>query len=168
MSKVKKLTLSSVLLGSVMVCLCLASAFPVMSLTLIAIASIVTYAALIECQMTYSLLLYVAASILGFLIVPDKSCVIMYTFLFGAYPFIKHISEKLRFKALRWVIKILCVNALIFALYFLFKSVLLSFVPGDFLLVFAYLIFNFVFITFDICITRLKAFYMWRVHRRII
>lgn len=168
MSKVKKLTLSSVLLGGVMVCLYLASAFSVMSLSLIAIASIITYVALIECQITYSLLLYVAASVLGFIVVPDKSCVIMYTFLFGAYPFIKHLSEKVRFKAVRWTIKILCVNALIFVLYFLFRSVLLAFVPGDFLLIFAYLIFNFVFITFDICITRLKAFYMWRVHRRII
>jgi len=168
MSKIKRLTLSSVLLGGVIVSLYMASAFPVMSLTLIAIASIITYIALIECGGLYSLLMYIAASVLGFLIVPDKSCVILYTFLFGAYPFIKHFSEKVRFKTLRWLIKILCINALVFTLYFLFSSVLLAFVPGDFLLIFAYLIFNVLFITFDICITRLKAFYMWRVHRHII
>lgn len=168
MSKTKRLTVASILLAGVLLTLYLASAFPVMSLTLIAIASIVTYVAIIECKMSYALLLFVAVSILGFFIVPDKSCVILYTFLFGAYPFVKHLSEKIKFKAISWVVKIFCVNALIFVLYFAFQSVLLAFVPSDFLLIFAYLIFNFVFITFDICVTRLKAFYMWRVHRHIV
>ena len=167
MRKVKKLTLSSFFLAGVIVALYLASTFSVMSLTLIAIAAIVTYVALIECGTVYSLLLFVAASGLGFLIVPDKSCVILYALLFGLYPFIKHFSEKIKIKAISWAVKILCVNVLVFTLYFLFSELLLSFVPGDFLLIFAYLIFNFVFITFDICITRLRVFYMWRVHRNI-
>ncbi len=168
MSKVNKLTLSSILLAGAVLCLYLASAFPVMSLTLIAIASIITYVAIIECKSLYALMVYIATTALGFLIVPDKSCVILYTLLFGAYPFIKHFSEKVKIKALSWLIKLLCVNALIFILYFAFKELLLSFVPANWLLIFAYLAFNFVFITFDICITRLKVFYMWRIHRHIV
>lgn len=168
MSKTKKLAVCSILLAGVILALYLASAFPVMSLTFTAIASIITCVSIVECGVFYSAILFAAATALGFLTVPDKSCVIMYAFLFGAYPFIKHFSEKIKYRILSWTVKILCVNALLFFLYFAFRTVLLGFVPGDFILIFAYLIFNFVFITFDLCITRLKAFYMWRVHRRIV
>ncbi|MBR5479622.1 MAG: hypothetical protein IKU84_05545 [Clostridia bacterium] len=168
MSNTKKLAVCSILLAGVVLTLYLASAFPVMSLTLAAIASIITYVSLVECGVVYSAILFVAAGAMGFLVIPDKSCVIMYTFLFGAYPFIKHFSEKVKYKVISWSVKILCVNALLFFLYFAFRTVLLGFVPGDFILIFAYLIFNFVFIVFDICITRLTAFYVWRIHRHIV
>lgn len=167
MSRVKKLTLSSILLACIVIILYLASLFPVMSLTLIAIAGLLTYVAIIECGAAYSLLMFIAASVLSFLLVPDKSCAVLYTLLLGIYPFIKHFAERIKVRALAWIVKILSANLLVLILYRFFSAVLLSFVPDDVLLIFAYLAFNAIFILFDVCITRLEVLYIWRIRRHI-
>lgn len=168
MKKAKKITVSAILAALSVVLLWLASVFPILSLSLIAIAGLLPAVVVIECGLAPAAAMYAVSCILALLLAPDKSCAILYAVLFGDYPFIKYFAERVRLRPLSWCIKLLAANALLALLYFAFRSVLLSFVPGETVLVFGLVMFNLIFVLYDICFTRLTAFYMARIHPHIV
>ena len=168
MRKAKKITVSAILIALTVVLLYLAAFFPVMSLSLIAIAGLLPAVAIIECGVSYSAAMYLASCILTLLLIPDKSCAILYAVLFGNYPFVKYFAERIKSHVLSWCIKIGAANALFALLFFVFRSVLLSFVPDNVLLIVTIALFNIIFIMYDFCFTKLTAFYMTRVHQHIV
>lgn len=56
---------------------------------------------------------YISVSLLSFLLVPDKECVLMYALFFGYYPIIKASIEKIKIKPLVYIAKFLVFNACI-------------------------------------------------------
>ncbi len=54
---------------------------------------------------------YFATSVLSFFLVPDKECMLMYVLFFGYYTIIRLFIEKIKFSALRLVIKLIIFNA---------------------------------------------------------
>lgn len=63
----------------------------------------------------WALAVYVAVSILGLFIIPDKEAAVFYTAFFGYYPIIKPPIESKLPKALQWVIKFAIFNLACFA-----------------------------------------------------
>lgn len=168
MKSTKKLAICSILTALILVLLYFASVFPVLSLSLIAIAGLLPAVAIIECGLSYGTTMYIASVILTLLLAPDKQCAILYTVLFGDYPIIKYFAEQIHIRWLMWGIKFVVVNSLMLGLYFIFNSVFFAFIPSEMLLWISFATFNIIFIMYDLCFTRLTTFYMVRIHHHIV
>ncbi len=145
----------------------LTSLFPTMSLTLLAISGLVTAVAVSECGLKRAGLVYLAASVLSLFIVLDKQNVMLYIFLFGHYPIIKSIIERIRNPVVAWVIKMFSANVLIIAVFIVIIK-LLGIEQDTFFgeLMVSLLISNAAFVLYDICMTRLMLIHATRSHKR--
>lgn len=104
------------------ICLALALAFifggtvvPGVDLTLFAIASLFTAVMIIEAGVGGGALLFAAACILGFILIPNKPAVLTYAVFFGYWPILKLYFEKISAPAVQiackcaFFILVLCV-----------------------------------------------------------
>ena len=101
---------SVIALGGICLALTLAFLFagsvaPGIELTLFALSSLFTAVMLLESGVGAAALLYAAAVILGFFIVPNKLAMIPYAFFFGYYGILKFYVEKLHSGILQVIIK---------------------------------------------------------------
>ena len=127
--------------------------------------------AVIEINIRWAWGAYFSSAILVF-IFAETEAKLMYVLLFGYYPILKAIIEKLRKPIIEWVLKYLVFNVSVLAVYagmsFIFDLGLDDI--GDFgkysvyiLLVMA----NIVFALYDITVSRIAMLYMVRLHDRI-
>jgi hypothetical protein len=79
-------------------------------LSLLGAGSIVVAIAVIELKSRGGLLVYIASSVLGAILVPDKLFVISYICFFGYYPIVKYALERIDKLALEWILKFLLFN----------------------------------------------------------
>lgn len=92
--KTFKLALGGICLALTIVLLFLASFTPGVELTLYALSSIFVAIMIIETGMGGGLLLYVAALILGLILLPNKLAILPYAAIFGYYGCLKFLIEK--------------------------------------------------------------------------
>lgn len=153
---VKKMTFAAMLTAiSVVICM-LASAFSNMSLSITAITGVFSAMAMISMGYKYAWLVYIATSILVWLLLPNKECAVFYTVLFGHYPMVKLLTERIGKRCFVWPVKLFEYGILfaIDVLAFRFLSgIWMAFNSAK-----AYLLVVFffaMFILYDICIGRL-------------
>lgn len=165
--KTERLTLLAVFTALSLAFMFLSSVFPMGQMGVLAVASLFGIAAVVEYGIGGGALVYAASAILGFLIIPDKSQTIIYTTFFGYYPVIKHVAEKQKSRIVEWAIKLVVFNAALCVVLFAFSITIfdLSRLGNSYLLVFA--LCNVVFVIFDFGVTKLIAFYTYRIHNRI-
>ncbi|MCH5316428.1 MAG: hypothetical protein J1E05_00505 [Eubacterium sp.] len=53
---------------------------------------------------------YIAVSLLSLMLVPEKECVMMFVLFFGYYPIIRESFEKIKSKAIRFILKFILFN----------------------------------------------------------
>ena len=112
------------------VMLMLVPVLPVMLYCAPVLAGFCAAAAAEEFGVTYSLGVYIAASILSFLLAADKEAVLVYILLTGAYPSVSVIIEGRLKKLLpKLAVKLAVINAGLFAYYF--SAVYLVGVPKE-------------------------------------
>ncbi len=99
-SKTMKIALGGICLALTVIFLFGGSVIPGIELTLFAISSLFTAVMIMESGVKGGVLLYVAAVLLGFAVIPNKLAMIPYAFFFGYYGIIKYYIEKL---SNRWV-----------------------------------------------------------------
>lgn len=164
-SKTRNITLSAVLIALNVVFLYLAVILPSGRMGFVAVSSLFVVAGVIELGISPAVLVFVSCSILGALILPDKTAVIVYALFFGYYPIVKSLAERSRSKVLTWVVKLAVFNAAFTALWFLFKTILFDSKYLETSLLLIYPAINLVFIIFDIGLTRLISFYIVRISK---
>jgi len=149
------------------VLLYLASLLPVQRLGIVAISSLFGIAAVIEAGLAADVFVFIGSSLVGWLVVPDKSVILIYTLFLGYYPIVKSLAEKLGKPAAQWCIKLAVFNAALSAAWFLFSS--LVFAPGIHKLGTAvvFIAGNAAFILYDIGLTKLISFYIVRISKNI-
>ena len=163
----KNITLSAAFTALSVLFAFLSSAFPTMSLTILAISGVVSAFALSECGYKYACLTYLAVSVISAFLVPDKTCVAFYVLLFGHYPIVKTLIERVGNRWLSWGIKLLLINALGALIFYLTTSILTP--SGDFSLdggKFIIIVYNLAVILYDLCIGKLMFIYLSRRGRR--
>ena len=142
---------------SVVVCV-IAGMLQTMSLAITALAGLLTAISLILCGFKYSLLVYIATSILAVFLVPNKECAVYYILLFGHYPMTKLLLERIGKRFLSWLSKLLVANFLYVAEMLIAAYVLGVYeVVGTALFFVTLLLFNVVFVLYDICLTRVMV-----------
>ena len=99
-SKTMNIALGGICLALTIIFLFGGSIVPGIELTLFAISSLFTAVMILEVGTKGGVLLYMAAVLLGFAIIPNKLAMIPYTFFFGYYGIVKYYIEKL---SSRWL-----------------------------------------------------------------
>ena len=164
--KTRMITTSALLISLTMVFLYLSSIFPTMQLTFVAAASIFVVVQVVENGIKGGLFVFVGSTLLGFLIVPDKTSMFLYALFFGYYPIVKSLAERLNNAVLRWVIKLVVMNAALAVILVFFGELIFDLSTFKYgVWVFAAM-FDVAFILFDIAITQLVALYMRRFHKK--
>jgi hypothetical protein len=122
----KRVAFTAMLCALSVIVLYLSSILPTLRLALIAIAGILPAAAVIRFGLPSGFILYAAVSILAAILLPSKGSAILYIFIFGHYPMIKNLIERLRRLWLEWVLKLALFNILLTALILLFSAAVLD------------------------------------------
>lgn len=160
----KKLSLSAVLCALGVVFLALGSVISALDLTMVALASILVYFAVLEMKSPYQYLIYAVTSILSLLILPDKFAAFLYLIFGGIYPVLKRAFERLP-DVPCWILKVLYFNAVITAM--VLGSKYLFGVDEDELTITLYIFGNLAFIVYDIAMTKLLTFYLTGLRKKL-
>lgn len=109
-------------LGGIVASLCLlmmflTAVFPPLNMTLPLFAGMFISVVAIETSPSWALVTYAAVSILSFFITPDKQAPVFFALLFGYYPVLKDIIEKLKYIVLRFILKLTVFNIAIVLIY---------------------------------------------------
>lgn len=115
---------------------------------------------------------YISVSILSFVLVADKECVLMYALFFGYYPIIKDSVEKIKKKlpttAAKFLIFNICITAAEFVSFYVFG--IPFFDDGKFsvwfIALFAVLM-NLLFVLYDVMLNRFYLLYRQKLENRI-
>lgn len=94
-------------------------------------------------------------SILGLILLPDKGMALIYLGLFGLYPVLKSRFEKGKGLVVGWCMKIAYFNVVFAVLWFGFRTMFLTALPGWLSSTLIWSVGNAVFIAYDIGLTRL-------------
>ncbi len=167
MKQTGKITLCAMLAALASVFM-LTAYFPYLTYGIPAIAGIFVMIALIETGKGYAFLTYGASAVITlFLVEPEAK--LLYVCFLGFYPILKAVFEQLKSRVLEYILKFTTFNAALILIYTLFASIFG--ITDNFITVFgvfgiAILVLgaNFVFLMYDICLSKFARIYLFKLH----
>lgn len=137
--------------------------FEVLDLTLAGLAAIIVTFAVMEMGEKYPIMIYLAASLLSLLLLPNKFPGLVYAAMMGPYPLLKFRLERLP-TVPSWILKFLYFNVTLTAIILLSKYVLGLPDTGLTLEIPVYALGNVTYFLFDVALSRLVVAYVrvWR------
>ena len=163
--KIRNLTLSSILVALTIILLALNTILPISTLSILTLASVLIPIAIIKTTIKNAILVYIASSLLGLLLLP-KDIVILYILFFGIYGIVKFLVEKLNNIYYEIPLKLAFSSLILTVYYLIFKS----FVNLTSIDLPIYLIFigaNIVFLIYDYALTMLISIFLEKFNKRI-
>ena len=165
----KDLAVCAMLSALGVVLLYLGSFVEIMDMAMAAIASFAVIITVIEYGKSAPWAVYGVTSILSLILLPQKTPAAFYALFFGFYPIIKEKIER-KSKILRWVIKEIVFN-ICFALMMLVSIFFLtptgSELESPWLIALTVVLGEVAFILYDIALTRMISFYIFRLRDRL-
>ena len=167
MKQTGKITLCA-MLAALAAATMLAAYFPYLTYGVPAIASIFVMIALIEAGKGYAALTYAASAVITILLA-EPEAKLLYACFLGFYPILKAIFEHLKSRVAEYFLKFLSFNAALLLIYSLFANIFGitdNFVTifGVFGIAILVLAANFVFLMYDICLSKFAQIYLYRLH----
>ena len=164
----RKLALASVLSALGVLLLTLGSFIEVLDLSMAALASLLVVLAVIELRGKYPYLIYAVTSVLGLLLLPQKTPAVLYALFAGFYPILKAVLERCAPRVLAWIFKILSFNLCLLLACFVAVRLVLP----DATLIATYwfwlpVIGTPIFVLYDVALTRLITAYVMRWRARL-
>lgn len=160
--RVRSLALSGILTGFTVLCLYVESIVPTGRAGFYVLTSFILSALFLETGMKWVLGAYVASAALAFVVVPDKVGLLPFLLLFGIYPVLKNLVERIGKLWLEWVLKLVGFNVLLAVGYALFAPLLPAALSGAATL-WAVLALEVGFIVYDLLFTQWIHFYFDRI-----
>ncbi len=174
-NKTYKISLCAVISAVSVVLMLLTGLFPFASYALPALAGALLAVIVIEAGMKWAILSYIAVAVLAFFITPDTTAKAAYILLFGYYPILKCVIEKVKLKPVRWVLKVINLNLAIVASFLITTYVfnlpdfIEEFKTAGPIVAIAFLaVANIAFVLYDILLTRLIAIYFYKYRKYFI
>ncbi|MGI6577639.1 MAG: hypothetical protein ACOX1Q_06305 [Eubacteriales bacterium] len=167
--KTKQIAYTALLCALSVIILYLPSMIPTARIAVIAIAGILPSILVIKYGISAGFVLYSIVSVLSLLILPNKGITLLYIVLFGHYPMIKSLIERVDRLWVEWILKLVFFNVLTTALLLLAPGLLKGFVVFNtplsvkLLIPIIYVAGNIVFVIFDIGFTGLIAVFINRL-----
>lgn len=145
--------------------------FPYLTYALPAIAGLFIMVIVIEVDYKWAFLTYLSASFLTFLFAEPESK-LMFICLFGFYPILKSVIEKLNKALIEWVLKLSVYSVSVLLVYTVFAKLTdISFEDignlGNYGAVILFVFGMIVFVLYDIALSKMADFYLARFHSRI-
>lgn len=168
MRQTKKLTLSALMCALTVVILLVASFLGDLDLTVLMLSSFCMVFVYLEIGAPYTYLTWCTSTLLTFLLLPGKYFWILYFFLFGIYPILKGIFERLP-RVLWLLVKLAYFNAVLWVVMLLIEWLLgFALLDGDTVWwnVIVYALANVSFIAYDYFITVIVRLYVARYRER--
>ncbi len=141
----------------------LGTVISVLDLTMVAIASIFVFFAIIEMGSPYQYLIYATTSLLAVLLLPDKFSAILYVVFGGIYPILKQKLEKLA-GVISWFIKAVYFNAVLVAA--VLGAKYLFGIDEEELTLMLFVVGNVAFFMYDIAMTKLITYYLLGLRKK--
>ena len=143
------------------------SMLPTGKIAISAVAGLATAAALIECGYLYAVLEFIVAAALGLILAPSKAPAVMFCLLFGWYPIVKSLIEKLKSRVAEYLLKLAVILVVIVVFFMLARLGVgeLSLPDTSKLVVAAAAIIG--FFAYDFCFSGLIRVYIRRVRGRM-
>ena len=138
---------------------------PGLQLILYLTSSLFVMGVMLEERTGAAVLSAMAVSLLGLLILPDKTLLLPYVFFFGHYGIGKYLIEKRRRTASGVVLKLVYFNAALALLYFTVPSRLFALLPFDLSLIAFIVVMEVIFLVYDFLFFKAALFYEDRVRR---
>ncbi len=166
-------TSSQVALGGVMAALALvliylASVIPTAQIGVAAVAGLCPLVVVVAGSFPAGFLSYAASGILALLLVPSKSCAVMYAILLGLYPVLKGLIERLHNIVLELLIKLVYFNIVMTVMWFVFAAMILPMLPELLnVAVWFYIVGNIVFLIYDYGVSKLITAFGPRIVKMI-
>lgn len=158
----QKISFSAVICALGVIILFLGSVFEVIDITMAALASFLIIVCMIEISGYMPILVFSATTVLAFLMLPNKTVVLIYGLFFGFYPIVKNRLERLPF-GLCWIAKFGFFNIILVLYYVFIKNWL--FPDIDSIKVYLILLLNVIFFTLDLSQTLFVTAYVKRLRR---
>jgi len=155
---------SAILSALALILIYLSSLIPIGRLGIVAAAGLLPAAAVIAFDWKAGILSWAVVSVLAFLLVPDKFCVLLFAVLFGVYPVVKSLSENRKHQWQAYLLKLAFFNAALTVIYQVMEGALLANLPAWWLV---YLAGNIVFLIYDYGFSRLIGLYIARIQRTV-
>lgn len=170
----RKLAFSSIMTALTVVCLYGSVVLPTGKIALLAITSFCVLITQAECGTKFALIQFVSSALIGSLLVPFKSQIVLFIAFIGYYPIVKNYIEHLNKLFLEWVVKILFFNAILILAYYVLKYFLLAYINFGpiFNYVFSHLfiviiIAEVVFVLYDYMLSLLASYYINVIQKRL-
>lgn len=160
---------SAILSALALILIYLSSLIPMGRLGIVAAAGLLPAAAVIAFDWKAGILSWAVVSVLAFLLVPDKFCVLLFAVLFGVYPVVKSLSENRKHQWQAYLLKLAFFNAALTVIYQVMEGALLanlSEILGQAWWL-VYLAGNIVFLIYDYGFSRLIGLYIARIQRTV-
>lgn len=164
-----KMAYGGILCGLSILFLFLTGLFPFADYALPALSGMCLIPLVIDFGYRNAVIAYVAVSVLGALVVPNKECVVLFIAFLGYYPILKGRIETLKNRVTEWLIKLVWFNAAAIIAYYLMVQVLgITQVMEDFQglrlgLWGVLLAGNAVFVIFDFALTRVISLFVYQI-----
>ena len=170
MKKTQKITLCGITAALSAVCM-LFSYFPYLTYAIPAASGLFMMVPVVEINRKWAFLSFLTASVAIFLFAEPESKW-MYLCFLGYYPILKSLVEQLHSRTLQWILKLLCFHLAVVAVYaVLLKAFGVSTEDFDALGKYGELVIllvgTFVFLVYDVALSRMAALYMVRLHPQI-
>ncbi len=114
---------------------------------------------------------YFATSLLSFILVADKECMLMYVMLFGFYPIIQSGFDKIKISFIKIIVKLVIFNFLLtliqVILVYIFGIPFLEEGEGKWLIILFVILMNMLFFIYDKLLTALTKLYQIKLENRI-
>lgn len=163
--KSKNIAQSGIIIALTLIILYSSNLLPISTLSILTLASCLIPICILRTSIKNAILVYIACSILSFLIVP-LNIALLYTLFFGIYGLIKAFIEKLNKRSLELVIKLCSFNILVVILYFISSSILTTLnikIP----LFIIWIISQAAFLLYDYALTLIISYYLNKLHKRV-
>ena len=144
----------------------LSGVFQTLQLCFVAAASLFVVVQVIETGLVGGLFVYIGSCVLGLFIVPDKTSIVLFGLFFGYYPLVKSLAERLNNVIIRWLVKLVVTNAALAVILIFFGELIFDLSQAEYGVGVFVAMFNLAFVLYDIGVTKLIAFYMYRIHRK--
>ncbi len=129
------------------------------------LASFIMIVAVSELGVAYSLGIYIAASVLSILLLPEKSPAVYFIFFCGYYPIIVRRISMLP-KVLSWVVKFIIFDCAMTAVYLTLLFMIGGVEPFSLFTLLFFILLNGVFVLYDIAMKRITAFWFFVLRKR--
>ena len=123
---VKRITFSAICLALTVIFLYAASALSTGKLAVLGLSSLLCGICVSMHGVRYGIALYIGASLLSLLLLPNKMFALLYVLFAGHYPIVKLYIEKINKLIPEWILKILFFNLILTVIYIIAKTFFVS------------------------------------------